>query len=166
MSKAGPYLLDANVFIEAANRYYAFDLVPTFWTELISKNSTGSIGSIDRIRAEIENGNNALATWVVQQFAQGFSSSNTTIVVTEYSRIINWAQNNPQFTQIAKAEFAAVADGWLVAYALAHKHTVVTHEILAPNIQNRIKIPNVCVAFNVPYCNTFEMLRALGIRLS
>ena len=26
------YVLDANVFIEAARRYYAFDLVPRFWT--------------------------------------------------------------------------------------------------------------------------------------
>lgn len=25
------YLLDANVFIEAKNRYYAFDLFPAFW---------------------------------------------------------------------------------------------------------------------------------------
>ena len=25
------HLLDANVFIEAAKRYYAFDLAPSFW---------------------------------------------------------------------------------------------------------------------------------------
>lgn len=25
------YLLDANVFIEAKNRYYGFDLAPGFW---------------------------------------------------------------------------------------------------------------------------------------
>ncbi len=26
------YLLDANVFIEAKNLYYAFDICPGFWT--------------------------------------------------------------------------------------------------------------------------------------
>ncbi len=25
------YLLDANVFIDAKNRYYGFDIVPAFW---------------------------------------------------------------------------------------------------------------------------------------
>ena len=28
------YLLDTNVFIEAKNRYYAFDIAPGFWTWL------------------------------------------------------------------------------------------------------------------------------------
>ena len=31
------YLLDANVFIEAAKHYYAFDLVGSFWNELVNK---------------------------------------------------------------------------------------------------------------------------------
>lgn len=29
------YLLDANVFIEAKNRYYGFDFCPAFWNWLI-----------------------------------------------------------------------------------------------------------------------------------
>jgi len=29
------YVLDANVFIEAARRYYAFDIAPKFWDTLI-----------------------------------------------------------------------------------------------------------------------------------
>ena len=28
------YLLDANVFIEAYKRYYAFDIAPAFWNNL------------------------------------------------------------------------------------------------------------------------------------
>ncbi|MHB9112955.1 MAG: DUF4411 family protein, partial [Thermoleophilia bacterium] len=41
-----PYLLDANVFIEAANRYYAFDLVPAFWQALIDHATNGELLSI------------------------------------------------------------------------------------------------------------------------
>ena len=33
------YLLDANVFIEAAKGYYAFDIAPRFWEALISEAS-------------------------------------------------------------------------------------------------------------------------------
>lgn len=31
------YVLDTNVFIEADSRYYAFDLVPAFWDNLVVK---------------------------------------------------------------------------------------------------------------------------------
>jgi hypothetical protein len=71
-----------------------------------------------------------------------------------------------QFTQAARAEFATVADGWVVAYAKAHGLKVVTHEVYAPNIKKRVKIPNVCVEFSVDYCNTFEMLQELGVKFS
>lgn len=43
------YVLDANVFIEAARRYYAFDLAPAFWRALIKHAIQGRVLSIDRI---------------------------------------------------------------------------------------------------------------------
>lgn len=77
---------------------------------------------------------------------------------------MNWVQNNSQFKPEAKSEFATVADGWLIAYAQAHNAVVVTHELFRPNATNRVLIPNICRQFNVPYLNTFEMLRQLGVR--
>ena len=44
------YVLDANVFIEAARRYYAFDLAPKFWESLVLHAADGRIQSIDRIK--------------------------------------------------------------------------------------------------------------------
>lgn len=44
------YVLDANVFIEAARRYYAFDLAPKFWDSLIEQVDCGVIESIDRVK--------------------------------------------------------------------------------------------------------------------
>lgn len=35
------YLLDTNVFIEAKNRYYAFDLAPGFWEGLDADAAAG-----------------------------------------------------------------------------------------------------------------------------
>ena len=59
MSKLGKhkYLLDANVFIEAAKRYYAFDIAPSFWRELGCKAQEGMVLSIDRVNAEISSNN-------------------------------------------------------------------------------------------------------------
>lgn len=58
-----------------------------------------------------------------------------------------------------------MADGWIVAFAHAKSGIVVTQEIYAAQIKNRIKIPNACEAFGVNYVNTYDMLRSLKIRL-
>lgn len=57
------YLLDANVFIEAKNRYYGLDFCPAFWAWLIAANAEGKVFSIERVGAELKAGNDALAKW-------------------------------------------------------------------------------------------------------
>ena len=78
-------------------------------------------------------------------------------VIDEFTRMVNWVQSQPQFTPEAKAEFAAVADGWVIAYASANKLIAVTHEEYAPDAKKKCPMPNVFLAFNVDYVNTFDM---------
>jgi hypothetical protein len=54
--------------------------------------------------------------------------------------------------------FLQVADYYLVAHALAHGHTVVTHEKAQPS-PRKIKIPNVCIGLNIKCITPFELLR-------
>ena len=44
-----------------------------------------------------------------------------------------------------------------------HSHVVVTHEVAARS-KRKVKIPEVCMAFDVQYTTTFEMMRDLGAR--
>lgn len=157
------HVLDANVLIEAYRRYYAFDLAPKFWVELIGHFSAGSIGSIDKVRAEILRGSDDLATWVGTN-ASGFVPSTDADTVNEYRNIISWAMANGQYTAQAKSELAAVADGWIVAYAKAKGCIVTTMEVPSPLSRNRIKIPEICNQFSVPFMTTYDMLRQLGIQ--
>ena len=71
-----------------------------------------------------------------------------------------------QFKDSAKSEFAKGADGWLVAFAKLNSYNLVTLEVFNPNIQRKVPIPNVCRTFQVQCFDTFEMLRALGIKFS
>jgi hypothetical protein len=64
-----------------------------------------------------------------------------------------------QYRDSAQRDFLSGADPFLVAYAQAHNHIVVSHEIDVKGERRKIKIPAVCRAFNVPYIRTFEMLR-------
>lgn len=54
--------------------------------------------------------------------------------------------------------FLQVADYYLVAHALAHGHTVVTHEIASPS-PKKIKIPNACIGLGIKVMTPYEMLR-------
>jgi len=160
------YVLDSNVFMEAARRYYAFDLAPKFWESLVHHAANGRLESIERIKQEIERGNDELAIWTTSQFSDAFASTDEEDVTESYSEVMSWVQAQDQFSDAAKADFAAGADGWLVAYAKAKERIVLTHEVLNPDIIRKVPIPNVCEAFGVSYVNTFEMLRELGVRFA
>lgn len=44
-----PYLLDANVFIEAKNRHYGLDFCPAFWDWLVERNQEGVVFSVEKV---------------------------------------------------------------------------------------------------------------------
>jgi hypothetical protein len=160
------FVLDANVFIQAKNSYYAFDIVRGFWDSLVDFAKQDQVHSIDRVRAELERGDDELATWATTEFAFAFGSTEGVDIQSSYGEVINWVYGEEQFSEAAKSEFAGVADGWLIAYAHAKADIIVTLEILRPDIQSKVPIPNVCQALDIAYVDTFEMLRRLGVQLA
>ena len=58
-----PYLLDANVFIQAKNLHYGFDFCPAFWDWLIEKNGKNEVFSIEKVGDEIDAGDDDLSAW-------------------------------------------------------------------------------------------------------
>ncbi|MAA73149.1 MAG: pilus assembly protein [Salinisphaeraceae bacterium] len=167
MSPLPQYIVDSDVFISAKNAYYAFDICPGFWDSLIFHYQRGSVGSIDAVRRELLAGRKTedLVLWVKNQVpADFFDSTEEEDVIEAYSEIMLWAQRHPQYFDRAKAKFATEADGWLVAYAMAHGGIVVTQEQPSPDSKNRILLPDVCNQFGVAYQDTFLMLKALEAR--
>ncbi len=167
------YLLDTNVFIQAKNSYYAFDLCPAFWASIAKQFAGNRLFSIVPIKEELtvkkKKGQipDELSEWASKTIPSPFFKSvSEDSVIDAFSEMQQWANDDrQQFKQPAKIEFASVtADAWLVAYAKAKGLSVVTHEVYDANNRKKIKIPNVCEAFDVPYCDTFEMLRSLGVR--
>ncbi|MCH6259279.1 DUF4411 family protein [Puniceicoccaceae bacterium K14] len=157
----GPFILDSNVFIEAHRRYYGLDLCPGFWTALKHHFENGNLFSLDRVKQELE-GEDNLWEWIKDNLPGEFFHSTGSPQVTEaFSELMVWVNSEPQYVPAARAEFASVADGWLPAYSIDQGGTVVTHEELAPAAKKRIPLPNVCEKFDVPYIDTFEMLRFL-----
>lgn len=160
------YLMDASEYMEAAGGYFAFDITPAFWERLIELESKGRAFSIDRVKEELERGNDALADWSKNDFSHGFRSTGDVAVVTAYRKVMDWVMQEKQYTDGAKSDFAKGADGWLVAYSMVHGCVLVTHEKVNNEVKKRIPIPNVCHHFKVKFCNIFDMLRELGIKFS
>lgn len=167
MARRARYLLDASVLMQAHRRYYKFDICPGFWEALIWQHKQGALCSIDRVRKEIEEGKDELWHWVKNKCPASFFETATSKAVGDrYGEIISWAGAQNRYRPEALAEFATVADGWLVAYAAEHGLTVVTQEVAAPEGKKEVKIPDACEAFKVAHIDTFEMLGKLGVQFT
>jgi hypothetical protein len=161
-----PYIIDANIFMQAARNYYPFDFAKPFWDGLVNFAKQGKIISIDKVYDEIMKGNDTLKDWADSDFKEFFQTSETIPITEHYAELVMWAEAEQQYVQNAKDEFMLRenADAWVIAYAKNYKCTVVTSEVIDSKITVSIKIPNVCDAFNIPYCNTFELLRELKFK--
>lgn len=150
------YLLDANVFIQAKNLHYGLDFCPAFWDWLIMNNAEQRVFSIERVGDEIDAGNDDLAVWAAQRGREFFLPPDTGMLPALAS-VSTWA-NSQHFEPAAVNTFLQVADYYLVAQALTHGHTIVTHEIVSSSTK-RIKIPVACIGLGIRCMSPFEMLR-------
>ncbi len=150
------YLLDANVFIQAKNLQYGFDFCPAFWDWLVVKHAEGSLFSIQQVGDELRAGDDELTAWAEAR-AEGFFLPPDAAVLSVLPRLSSWA-NSQSFRPAAVSMFLQGADYWLVAFAAAHGHVVVTHEV-ASDAVSRIKIPNACIGMNVCFMTPYQMLR-------
>lgn len=154
------YLLDSNILIDAHRKYYGFDLCPGFWKCILFQRQRGVIFSIDHVKDELDK-EDKLGKWTDGPGSDLFVDSAKKDVYQSYKKIINWVKSQTQFTSAAVSEFAQKADSWVIAYAKAKQMLVATHEIASPNAKKRVKIPDICKAFNVKCVNTYTMLKDL-----
>ncbi|PID50058.1 MAG: hypothetical protein CR991_03290 [Proteobacteria bacterium] len=155
------YLLDANIFIQASNLHYGFDFCPAFWEWLDEANAAGTVLSISQVQDEMVEGNDELADWAKAK-GSGFFKETDTATLPRLGAVAQWVQSNG-YEAAAINTFLQVADYYLISYALAHGHTIVTHEVPA-NTPKKIKIPNVCVGFGISCISPYAMLRREGAR--
>jgi hypothetical protein len=155
------YLFDANVFIEAKNRYYAFDICPGFWDWMdhVVKNDAGSIGLVCE---ELCKGKDDLAAWANQRRNRPWflkvDDNATQKAMQEVAVHVASGAYQPE----AQAKFLSSADPWLIAKAQVIGAKVVTHETESPAARKRVPIPNVCAHLKVEWVAPFDVLRSMA----
>ncbi|HUJ14372.1 MAG TPA: DUF4411 family protein [Thermoanaerobaculia bacterium] len=151
-----PYLLDANVFIQAKNLHYGLDFCPAFWDWLIDRHNAGVVYSVEKVSGELIAGADELAQWAASLPAAFFLTPDPS-VAPSLTTVSRWATSG-QYEPAAISTFLQVADYYLVAQAHAGGYTVVTHERPSATTR-RIKIPDACIGVGVAFMTPFEMLR-------
>ena len=151
------YLLDANTYIEAKNRYYDMEFCPAYWDWLDQQFVMGVAGSIDMIGRELRDGNDGLAEWVKERGSQFIANDdedtqNTFIAIAQFVM-------SQDFSPANRDNFLEKADPWLIAKAKTTGATVVTHESALSNATKKVKVPNICRQFDVRCIDTFAFLR-------
>ncbi len=160
------YILDSNFFIQAHRETYPLDVAFSFWNKVKELANKGKLISIDKVKNELYDKNDALEDWCKANLPKDFFKSSSEVMIT-YGQVSAWAiSKNSFYMPNALNEFldADEADAFIVAYALTDKDTkiIVTQEISQPNRKNKIKIPDACIDLNVKYVNTVKMFRELG----
>ena len=155
------YLLDANIFIQASNVHYGFDFCPAFWQWLDKSNTLGTVLSIRQVQDELAQGNDELADWAKTK-GKSFFKDTDEATFSKLSEVATWIQSK-NYEPSAIATFSQVADYYLTAYALAHGHTLVTHEVPADTTK-KIKIPNLCLGLGIAQINPYQMLRRENVK--
>lgn len=159
------YLLDSNVFIQAHRDTYPLDVVTSFWNKIKELAKNGVIISLDKVRKEIfdkSSHEDELSNWCKKNLEDTFfyDSSDS---IQNYISIIQWASSQTtRYNQSAIDEFLEtdLADSWIVSFAKKNDFTIVTYE-KGDLSRKRIKIPDVCIHFNVRCITPIEMFREL-----
>ncbi len=160
------YVLDSNFFIQAHRFHYPIDVAYGFWNKVRQLAEQEKIISIDKVKNELYDKNDALEAWCVGNLPEDFFKD-TSHVMAAYGQVSAWAiSRSSHYLPNALNEFldADEADAFLVAYTLAdtNNRIMVTQETSEPARQNKMKIPDACIALNVRYVNTIDMFRRLG----
>lgn len=163
----GVYVIDSNFFIQAHRDTYPLDVAFSFWNKVKQLANEGKIISIDKVKDEIYDKNDALEAWCTENLPEDFFKD-TSGIMNEYIQVTEWAvSRTSHYLPAAINEFLAYdeADAFIIAFVLADKfnRTLVTQEVSEPNRKSKIKIPEPCNALGIRYIKVMEMFRELGV---
>jgi rRNA-processing protein FCF1 len=157
------YCLDANVLIQAWQKYYSPKFCLDYWILLNNLGDNNRIFIPQMVSEEITRTEDDLAVWL----------KNSSIPIHEINGPVSeclkriYASNPLHQYLVANSGQHSLADPWVIAHAMNENAVVVTKEI-KDNFNNptKIKIPHVCDNMGVRWINDFELVEELGIQFS
>jgi len=160
---AKTYCLDANVLIQAWQKYYSPKFCPGYWEVLNDLGDQGKIFIAEEVYNEITRTEDDLCKWLkASKMPVRSIDGNVTKCLQDI-----YAKDVSHKALVDNTKARSLADPWVIAHALNEGATVVTKEekVTALN-SNRIKIPNVCDNMGITWINDFDFIAELNIRFA
>lgn len=160
---AALYCLDANVLIQAWQKYYHPDFCPDYWSILSELGRSGKIFIPEMVFNEITRTDDGLSGWLKKSDIPVTKINEPVTVCLQ--KIYSAHPAHKYLVDNTKAR--SLADPWIIAHALYLKATVVTKEekVTAVN-STKVKIPNVCDHMGIRWINDFHFIRESGIKFT
>lgn len=168
-NKANIYCLDANVLIQAWQKYYSPQLCPDYWDVLNELGKQGRIFIPEEVKNEIVVADNPdkteddLSKWIKRSTIPIHKP--TEKVIECWQQIL---QANPLHKLLVdNIKGRSLADPWVISHAMNMNATLVTKENFETALNTkRIKIPNVCENMGVRWIDDFEFVKELGLKFT
>ncbi|HCQ9143822.1 DUF4411 family protein [Klebsiella pneumoniae] len=152
------FLIDSNVFIAAKYFHYNFSYCKMFWDCLVQFNRKGIVYSVNSVKKELLAKPDEISKWVNEEIPPTFFQDEITSMQS-YGVLMNWAQTL-DVSDKAKEDFASQskADAFLIAHAMTHGFSIISHEKNQEGAKKRIMIPNAALAHGVNCLSIYEFL--------
>jgi len=162
-TKAEIYCLDANVLIQAWQKYYSPKFCPDYWNILMELGTQKRIFLPEAVYDEITRTEDDLSKWLKLSTIPIFKIDEH---VTQCLQSI-FSHDPLHKNLVDNTKSRSLADPWVIAHAINEKATVVTKEekVTAFN-SHKIKIPNVCENMGVRWINDFDFIDELDIKFT
>ncbi len=171
------YLIDSNSFMESAEKFYNYDIAPTYWTKLIDiASKKSSLYVLDVVADEINRGKDdePLRIWFSENESSfnRISQSSDDVIIGIYAQVLQYVQECGYYNEKALRNWSndGIADPWLIAAAKVYDLVIVTFErrqggLSVVSKTGNVKIPDVADYFGVESISLYAMMRELGIKL-
>ena len=164
------YCLDANVLIQAWQKYYAPEICPDYWEILNELGKQGRIFIAEEVKNEIvviddnEKKEDDLSKWLKRSAIPVHKPTEN--VIKCWQNII--LANPLHKLLVDNVKGRSLADPWVISHALDKKATVVTKEspIISLNAKKPVTIPNVCDNMGVRWIDDFAFVKEIGLKFS
>lgn len=154
------YCLDANVLIQAWQKYYSPILCPDYWKILDDLGSKGRIFICQEVFDEIVKSEDNLSSWL-RNSKIPVRKANESVI----EKLKHIYKTPAHIKLVDNTKKRSLADPWIIAHAMDTNSVVVTKEEKITQVNStKVKIPNVCDNVGVRWINDFEFVNELNLR--
>lgn len=157
------YCLDANVLIQAWQKYYSPEFCPSYWEVLNDLGIKGVIFIPEMVHEEITRTEDDLTEWLksskipIRAIDGGVSQCLSKIYASDPSHKY----------LVSSTGQHSIADPWVIAHAINENAKVVTKEN-KDSFTNptKIKIPHVCDNMGIDWLDDFGFVKELNLKFT